>query len=41
MGLFIMMNLFIGAFQLSTGSVAWLYVAEVTMDQASGFCMTG
>jgi hypothetical protein len=39
--MFITMNLFIGAFQLSIGSVAWLYVAETTVDQASGFCMTG
>lgn len=34
---FIMLNLFISAFQLSQGSVAWLYIPEVTVDAASGF----
>jgi hypothetical protein len=39
--LFVAINLFIAAFQLSTGSVAWLYVSETTVDQASGFVMSG
>ena len=32
-----MMNLFIFAFHWSTGSCAWLYVPEITVDSASGF----
>ena len=34
---FIMINLFIASYHLSQGSVAWLYVPEVTVDAASGF----
>lgn len=32
-----MINLFIASYHLSQGSVAWLYVPEVTVDAASGF----
>ena len=34
---FVMLNAFIGSFQLSQGSVAWLYIPEVTVDVTSGF----
>lgn len=37
MSAFIMVNLFIATYHLSQGSVAWLYVPEVTVDAASGF----
>ena len=34
---FIFLCLFLCSFQLSQGSVAWLYIPEVTVDAASGF----
>lgn len=34
---FVMLNLFIVCYHLSQGSVAWLYIPEVTVDAASGF----
>merc|ERR1719469_696197 len=34
---FVMINLLITAYHLSQGSVAWLYIPEVTVDAASGF----
>ena len=41
LALFIFLLLFILAYQLSQGSIAWLYVAEVTVDQASGLVTSG
>ena len=38
---FIFINLFIAAFQLSQGSVAWLYIPEVCVDAASGLAIAG
>ena len=34
---FILILLFICSFNFGTGSVAWVYCSEVTMDKASGF----
>ena len=34
---FIMINFSIAAFQMSQGSITWLYIPEVTVDAASGF----
>ena len=34
---YILILLFICAFNFGTGSVAWVYCSEVTMDRASGF----
>ena len=34
---FCMIVAFIGNFQMSQGSVAWLYIPEVCIDAASGF----
>jgi hypothetical protein len=34
---YILILVFICAFSLGTGSVAWVYCSEVTMDRASGF----
>ena len=38
---FISICLLILTYQVSQGSVAWLYIPEVSNDQATGFCMTG
>ena len=38
---YIMIILFILAFQLSQGSVAWLYVPEVCVDAATGLAVAG
>ena len=37
---FIAIALFVIAYQISQGSVAWLYCPEVTPDESSGFCLT-
>ena len=34
---FVTLNLFIASYQLSQGSVAWLYISEVTIDASAGF----
>ena len=34
---YILILAFIFAFSIGTGSVAWVYCSEVTMDKASGF----
>ena len=34
---YILILVFICAFSIGTGSVAWVYCSEVTMDRASGF----
>ena len=34
---FLMVCVFVICFQLSQGCVIWVYVSEVTVDQASGF----
>ena len=34
---FIALCLFIGTFEITQGSVAWLYIPEVTVDAAAGF----
>ena len=34
------MCVFVIIYQITQGSVAWLYVPEVTVDKASGVCMT-
>ena len=34
---FITLCLFIGTFEFTQGSVAWLYIPEVTVDAATGF----
>ena len=39
MASFILINLFITAFQLSQGSCAWLYVPEVCVDSATGLAV--
>ena len=38
---FIMINLFIAAYHLSQGGVAWLYVSEVCIDAAMSFTSNG
>ena len=35
---FITLCLFIVTFNVTQGSIAWLYVPEVTVDAASGLC---
>jgi len=35
---FILMLLFFLGFNIGSGSVSWVYLAEVTVDKASGFC---
>ena len=35
---FIMINLFVCCYQMTSGCVSWLYINEVTVDAASGFC---
>ena len=37
MASFVTLCLFVASFQLSQGSVAWLYIPEVCVDAASGF----
>ena len=37
---YISICLFVMAFNLTQGSVAWLYVPEVTQDEQSGLCVT-
>ena len=37
---FISICLFVISYQISQGSVAWLYCPEVTPDESSGFCLT-
>lgn len=37
---FILICAFIFIYQFTLASVAWLYIPEVTLDKASGFCMT-
>ena len=38
---FVMICLFIVVYRCSTGSVAWLYIPEITVDAASGFAASG
>ena len=37
---FISLCCLVAGYQLSQGSVAWYYVSEVTVDAASGFCVS-
>ncbi len=37
---YIVMLLFFLGFNIGTGSVNWVYLAEVTVDKAAGFCAT-
>ena len=39
--MFVFILIFIVAFHLSHGSISWLYIAEVTVDQASGVVISG
>lgn len=39
MGVLVCMNLFLVFYQVSSGTICWIYIAEVVVDSALGLCV--